>query len=445
MVGRVHSAVLALAWITAAAAAANHSGDSNRDGGVSLSELLRVVQFYNSDGYHAATAGTEDGYAPGPGSPSSAPHDSDYAPQDWAIGLSELLRFVQFYNAGGCYGPVFSEDGYAPGQGGNPYLLPVDGDRDGDYLTDEEEAYLRTNPDVSDEDGDGVADGAALAVSLAREIAVLPQEYSEGQWRRNYVGQLCTATAPFSEEAVTLSANWLENELLTDEITGYAGLPRGALHFLEHGSFSYMAVNDDCDWLPEQIERTPAHFLYYLIYMVPENLAGTHLVALAGDSDGDYLTDEEEDAIGYDRTNLDEDDSGTLDGQDLARAMADIVQYLPPCYEYKHAGGPAKNIFGCGKSWRPRFAKAEARSDDPAVPCVDIVAMDCYFYDPVLGLRDDTDYHIIGESGGIYLSGLMLQIMRLEGSFSFYDCLFGCETFRLDVPLLYSLLDMGGE
>ncbi len=40
------------------------------DGEVSLSELLRVIQFFNSGGYHAcpnADPPTEDGYCPGLG------------------------------------------------------------------------------------------------------------------------------------------------------------------------------------------------------------------------------------------------------------------------------------------------------------------------------------------------------------------------------------------
>ena len=35
-------------------------------------------------------------------------------PQDWAVSLSELLRMIQFYNAG-CYGPAQgTEDGFSP-------------------------------------------------------------------------------------------------------------------------------------------------------------------------------------------------------------------------------------------------------------------------------------------------------------------------------------------
>jgi ELWxxDGT repeat protein len=92
------------------------SADTNHDNAIGLSELLRVIQLFNSNGYHCQ-AGTEDGYAPGPGGESCVPHSSDYAPQDWTISLSELLRLIQFFNSGGyhaCPG-MGTEDGYCVG------------------------------------------------------------------------------------------------------------------------------------------------------------------------------------------------------------------------------------------------------------------------------------------------------------------------------------------
>ncbi len=98
---------------------AAHTADTDGDSQISLSELLRVVQFYNSGGLHCADAEvTEDGYAPGPGGTLNClPHDADYAPRDWVIRLSELLRLVQLYNSGG-YHPCpdsGTEDGFCVG------------------------------------------------------------------------------------------------------------------------------------------------------------------------------------------------------------------------------------------------------------------------------------------------------------------------------------------
>ncbi len=94
---------------------ATHTADQNGDRQINLSELLRVIQFYNSGGLHCQ-AGTEDGYGPGPGADHScAPHGCDYNPADWNISLSELLRLIQFYNSGGYHACTDGEDGYCPG------------------------------------------------------------------------------------------------------------------------------------------------------------------------------------------------------------------------------------------------------------------------------------------------------------------------------------------
>jgi hypothetical protein len=94
-----------------------HAADQNGDDRISLSELLRLIQLFNLGGY-CCQPGTEDGYGPGLGETHDCtPHSSDYAPQDWRISLTELLRLVQFFNVGGYhYCPTQgTEDGFCPG------------------------------------------------------------------------------------------------------------------------------------------------------------------------------------------------------------------------------------------------------------------------------------------------------------------------------------------
>ena len=97
----------------------SHAADWNGgpDGDIDLTELLRAIQFYNSNGYHCAETpdATEDGYSPNAGAQECTPHSSDYNPQDWFIELSELLRLIQFYNSGGYHPCTGTEDGYCPG------------------------------------------------------------------------------------------------------------------------------------------------------------------------------------------------------------------------------------------------------------------------------------------------------------------------------------------
>ncbi len=96
------------------------SADQDGDFVISLNELLRIVQLYNALALHCADNpnDTEDGFVIGTGeNQTCAPHDTDFAPQDWFISLSELLRAVQFYNTlGYSYCPQSgSEDLLCPG------------------------------------------------------------------------------------------------------------------------------------------------------------------------------------------------------------------------------------------------------------------------------------------------------------------------------------------
>jgi hypothetical protein len=97
-----------------------HTGDQNGNNAISLSELLRVIQFYNSGSY-GCELGTEDDFAPNDTDQNCLPHNSDYSPQNWTISLSELLRLIQFYNTGGyAYCPEAepaTEDRFCPGAG----------------------------------------------------------------------------------------------------------------------------------------------------------------------------------------------------------------------------------------------------------------------------------------------------------------------------------------
>ncbi|MCX8065335.1 MAG: immunoglobulin domain-containing protein [Candidatus Hydrogenedentes bacterium] len=95
----------------------HHSADTNLDYIISLGELLRVIQFFNAGGYHCASTSelSEDGYIPGYGGNTSCiPHTTDYLPQDWVISLQELLRIIQFFNSGGYRVCEGSEDGFCP-------------------------------------------------------------------------------------------------------------------------------------------------------------------------------------------------------------------------------------------------------------------------------------------------------------------------------------------
>jgi hypothetical protein len=88
------------------------SADQNGDQRIDLTEALRVVQLFNA-GHFQCGEETEDGFQLGEGNIECTAHSSDYAPQDWVISLSELLRLIQFYNIGVYYPcPDASEDNF---------------------------------------------------------------------------------------------------------------------------------------------------------------------------------------------------------------------------------------------------------------------------------------------------------------------------------------------
>ena len=93
-----------------------HDGTDNT---IDLTELLRVIQLYKADGYHCAVEGdaSEEGFMPGAdaGRQGCTPHAIDYSPRDWQVGFGELLRVIQFYNAGSYHACVDGEDGFCTG------------------------------------------------------------------------------------------------------------------------------------------------------------------------------------------------------------------------------------------------------------------------------------------------------------------------------------------
>lgn len=93
-----------------------HSADINGDFYLNLSEVLRVIQLFSAGSYHCGVEHYEDGYVPGAGpfSPCRT-HHSDYAPSDQTISLPELMRLIQLYNSGIYHIDCASEDGFAPG------------------------------------------------------------------------------------------------------------------------------------------------------------------------------------------------------------------------------------------------------------------------------------------------------------------------------------------
>ena len=97
-----------------------HVGDANTSGVIDFSELLRVIQLFNAGGYGCGDPEVnEDGYTVGPGTVAPCDfHDADTTP-DGMIELTELVRIIQFFNVGAYHycpdeAPA-TEDGFCVG------------------------------------------------------------------------------------------------------------------------------------------------------------------------------------------------------------------------------------------------------------------------------------------------------------------------------------------
>ena len=96
-----------------------HHADTDVSGAVELDELLRVIQLYNADRYTCDDgdgAPTEDGFMLGDAPLNCTRHTADYLSPTGTISLSEVLRMIQYFNSSGiAYCPeTDSEDGFCP-------------------------------------------------------------------------------------------------------------------------------------------------------------------------------------------------------------------------------------------------------------------------------------------------------------------------------------------
>ncbi len=110
-----------------------HNADTNADGALSLVELTRVIELYNTSNgtlrtgrYIVATTPTVDGFAPEPGVSGAAGtlatyHTAD-TNSDGRFALHELTRVIELFNArsgsvrtGRYHAQASTEDGFAPG------------------------------------------------------------------------------------------------------------------------------------------------------------------------------------------------------------------------------------------------------------------------------------------------------------------------------------------
>jgi hypothetical protein len=210
---------------------------------------------------------------------------------------------------------------------GRGHLIPEPAgtDSDGDGLRDWEEPTFGTNAEKGDTDGDQLPDGIDAARELRATLDTLPvvARPEDGPKDRPFVMKQMmfgVETCPRCGETWAMGYWSILNPVIGEEMT----VPTMALHYLEHGAFT---------WCGGQLLKGQGRVDPRQLLAVLNGKPNSHTLPVAADSDGDFLTDLEELSLGQNPGNADENGNAVADGLDLARLAACEIAGLPttPC------------------------------------------------------------------------------------------------------------------
>jgi hypothetical protein len=280
-------------------------------------------------------------------------------------------------------------------------------DADGDLLADKEElaiGYLAFN---GDQNRNGIPDGVELAKRCGDVIAQLPWQDEASDPSQTYKWcqpQFGLETCDICGQTVNMGPAGIVNPKLDVEVD----CPLIAMHYMEHGSFSYAGdVHNARLDVAALMRALEVHFACE---------PNEHQLPLTeSDLDGDLLSDREELTAGYNLHDADQDDDLTPDGIELAKQCAEVMDALP-VYE--------PNTPGLTKPYKVSFMLRGLEFCDV---CGKSANMGYWqVVNPTLGLSLD-------------VPDIVCHYMR-HGSFSYSGDLHG--KGRADVPLLAKILEM---
>lgn len=204
---------------------------------------------------------------------------------------------------------------------GPVHLLPEPAgtDADGDGLRDAEEPRLGTDPQNPDTDGDHLVDGVDLARELRARLKELPHNPDPPPTDRPYVidhPMDGVETCPLCGQRVVMDV-W---DVIHPAAHLSIRIPSMALHYLEHGGFS---------WRGGQLEGGSGRIDPRQLEAVLKGKTDGHQREVTLDADGDLLSQAEETELGRQPRVPDEDGNGVPDGVDLALAAANRIEHLP--------------------------------------------------------------------------------------------------------------------
>jgi len=200
------------------------------------------------------------------------------------------------------------------------HQLAVKQDADADLLSDREEFAIGYKPFVADQNRNGTLDGLELATHCAAIIAQLPwqADAAPGATYKWHTAQKGIETCDICGETVNMGPAGIANPKLGLNVD----CPLIALHYMEHGSFSFAGnVHTGRIDVPALMRAVELRF---------PGEPDEHQLPVAGDDlDGDLLTDNEELAAGYNLYDADQDNNLVPDGIELAQQCAEIIEALP--------------------------------------------------------------------------------------------------------------------
>lgn len=207
--------------------------------------------------------------------------------------------------------------GYTP----DTHQLKVSQDADADLLADKEEIAIGYLVFKADQNRNQIRDGVELAKRCEVVIEQLPWEDEVTDPNQTYkwcMLQYGLETCDVCGATVNMGPAGIVNPRLGLRVD----CPLIAIHYMEHGSFGY-----EGDVHKGRLDVAALSRALEIRFPYDPN---EHQLAVDGDDlDGDFLTDNEELAAGYDLYNSDQDNDLTADGIELARQCAEVIDALP--------------------------------------------------------------------------------------------------------------------
>jgi hypothetical protein len=245
---------------------------------------------------------------------------------------------------------------------GSSHRLDIKDDNDKDGMTDTDERFFSCDPQNSDTDGDGIADGIYWARQFAEIIDGLPRsEHSDCVYAldRSMMGVECCHRC-----GETFNMGYLEIVNPMSNIS--VNVPFIAVHFLQCGGFAFQGdVNADV-LSPETLRK---------VLLTRGEL---HQLAVSGDADRDGLTSDEEHYFQTDPDNTDTNNDGICDGAQLATFYARYIDELTEtpghdvCYKEHHMFRGIEYCEICGTSVNMGFVRLinPHKSEDMDIPYI---------------------------------------------------------------------------